>query len=240
MLTAERIINACIWELYRSILVLPVLLSLTWTLVNFLTNDAILESIPSWMMLYNMVHMVRTQQVNFTNNMMQYVWFVLGKILTNDEVHTWQASSHTTWCLGIKRLAGPVSVVFVNRQRTKNLSSPVGTSIVVDPPQSLSQTFSEEIQRKSVWPFRQRFPTWSRLCVGTIYNLLTFQWLLWFSFLHHPSQRIYERRRARSTINACCSTTVSSWSINTCSSQSRNFFSYLLGKCWTASSKVSV
>ena len=70
-----------------------------------------------------MVHMVRTQQVNFTNNMMQYVWFVLGKILTNDEVRTWQASSHMMWCLGIKRLAGPVSVVFVNWQPTKNLWS---------------------------------------------------------------------------------------------------------------------
>ena len=74
MLTAERIINACIWDLYQSILLLLVLLpSLTWTRVNSLTNDAILKSIPSRTMLYNMVHMVRTQQVNFMNDMMQYV-----------------------------------------------------------------------------------------------------------------------------------------------------------------------
>ena len=41
MSTAERIINARIWELYRSILFLPVLLlSLTWTRDSSLTNDA--------------------------------------------------------------------------------------------------------------------------------------------------------------------------------------------------------
>ena len=43
MSTAERIVTARIWEVYRSILVLPVLLpSPTWTRVNSLTNDAIL------------------------------------------------------------------------------------------------------------------------------------------------------------------------------------------------------
>ena len=74
MFTAERIVNAHIWELYQSILVPLVLLpSLTWTQVNSLMNDAILESIPSRTMLYNMVHMVRTQQVNFMNNTMQHV-----------------------------------------------------------------------------------------------------------------------------------------------------------------------
>ena len=122
MLTAERIINTHIWELYRAIIMQPVLPpSLTWTRVNSLANDVILKSIPLRSMLYNMVHMVCTQQGNLTNDTMQYVWFALDKILT--KVRTWQASSHTTWCFGIKRLAGPVFVAFVNRQPTKNLWS---------------------------------------------------------------------------------------------------------------------
>ena len=85
MLIAERIITTHTWELYRSIFLLPVLPpSLTWTRVNSLMNDAIQYGTHG-----------TAQQVNFMNDTVQDVRFVLGKILTNGEVCTWQASSHT-------------------------------------------------------------------------------------------------------------------------------------------------